>query len=140
MAKRIKVQFKVNLQAGVATPAPPLGPTLAQHGIPIMDFVKSYNEKTQDQKGSIVPAVITVYEDRSFDFVLKLPPVSAMIKKELNIEKGSSEPGKKFAGILTKERARAIAEKKLADLTAKDIDSALKTVIGTARSMGVKVE
>lgn len=140
MAKKIKTQFKVNLQAGTATPAPPLGPTLAAQGIPIMDFVKAYNDKTQDQKGEVIPAVITVYEDRSFDFILKTPPVSAMIKKELNLEKGSGEPGKKFAGTLSQDKARAIAEKKLADLTAKDLDAATKTVAGTARSMGVKIE
>jgi len=140
MAKKIKTQIKVNLPAGAATPAPPLGPTLAQHGIPIMDFVKAYNDKTQDQRGETVPCVITVYEDRSFDFELKLPPVSAMILKELNIEKGSGEAGKKFAGTLSQIKAREIAEKKLAELNANDVDAALKIVEGTARSMGVKVQ
>lgn len=140
MAKKIKTQIKVNLPAGAATPAPPLGPTLAQHGIPIMEFVKAYNEKTQDQRGEIIPCVITVYEDRSFEFELKLPPVSAMIKKELRIEKGSGEAGKKFAGKLSKDKLREIAEKKLPDLNANDVDAALKIVEGSARSMGIQVE
>lgn len=138
--KKIKTQIKVNLQAGAATPAPPLGPTLAQHGIPIMEFVKAYNEKTQDQRGEIIPCVITVYEDRSFEFELKLSPVSAMIKKELRIEKGSGEAGKKFAGTLSKDKLREIAEKKLPDLNANDVDVALKIVEGSARSMGIRVE
>lgn len=139
-AKKIKTQIKVNLPAGAATPAPPLGPTLAQHGIPIMEFVKAYNDKTADQRGEIVPCVITVFEDRSFDFELKLPPVSAMIKKEMNLEKGSGEAGKKIVGTLSMDKARQIAEKKLPDLNANDVDAALKVVEGTARSMGVKIQ
>ncbi len=140
MAKKIKTQVKLNLPAGVATPAPPLGPTLAQHGIPIMDFVKDYNEKTADQKGNIVPVVITIYEDRSFTFELKTAPVSALIKKELGIDKGSGAAGKQQAGRLTQDQVRKIAEMKMVDLNTKDIDAAMKTISGTARSMGVKVE
>lgn len=140
MAKKIKTQVKLNLPAGVATPAPPLGPTLAQHGIPIMDFVKSYNEKTADQKGNIVPVVITIYEDRSFDFETKLPPVSAMIKKELGLVAGSPEADKKFAGQLTQDQLRKIAQTKLPDLNTTNIEAAMRIVAGTARSMGVKVE
>lgn len=140
MAKKIKTQIKLNLSAGEATPAPPLGPTLAQHGIPIMDFVKSYNERTADQKGNVVPVVITIYEDRSFDFEMKLAPVSEMIKKELRIPKGSGQAGNVKAGQLTKDQVRKIAETKLPDLNTTDVEAAMKIVEGTARSMGVKVE
>jgi large subunit ribosomal protein L11 len=141
MAKKIKTQIKVNLPAGAATPAPPLGPTLAQHGIPIMDFVKAYNDKTADQRGNTIPCVITVYEDRSFDFELKLPPVSAMILKALGAEKGAGDVKKKpLSKALTMDQAREIAEKKIEELNANDVDGALKTVLGTARSMGVKVQ
>lgn len=139
-AKKVKTIIKVNLPAGEATPAPPLGPTLGQHGVPIMDFVRQYNERTTDKKGNIVPAVITIYEDRSFDFELKLAPVSEMIKKTLRIEKGSGETGKVSAGILTKDQVRKIAEEKLPDLNTTDIESATKIIEGTARSMGVKVQ
>lgn len=140
MAKKIKTQIKLNLAAGAATPAPPLGPTLAQHGIPIMDFVKAYNDKTADQKGNIVPVVITIYEDRSFNFETKLPPVSAMIKKEIGVETASGEAGKKFAGKLSQDQLRKIAETKLPDLNTTDIEAAMRIVAGTARSMGVKIE
>src|SRR3989338_3029425 len=107
--KKVKTIIKLNLPAGEATPAPPLGPTLGQHGLPIMDFVKAYNEKTADQKGNIVPVVITVYEDRTYNFETKLAPVAAMIKKELGLEKGSGEAGKTEAGVLSKESSRKIA-------------------------------
>lgn len=137
-AKKIKIILKLNLPAGEATPAPPLGPTLGQHGLPIMDFVRQYNERTADKKGEIVPAVITVYEDRTFAFELKLAPVSEMIKKELGLEKGSGEAGKVQAGTLTKEQVKKVAEKKLPDLNTKDLDAAIRIVEGTARSMGVK--
>lgn len=140
MAKKIKTQIKLNLSAGEATPAPPLGPTLAQHGIPIMDFVKSYNERTADQKGNVVPVVITIYEDRSFDFEMKLAPVSEMIKKELRILKGSGQAGNIKTGQLTKDQVKKIAETKLPDLNTTDVEAAMKIVEGTARSMGVKVE
>lgn len=137
--KKVKTILKLNLPAGEATPAPPLGPTLGQHGLPIMDFVRQYNERTSDQKGNIVPVVIKVYEDRTFDFELKLAPVSEMIKKEIHIEKGSGQTGKVQAGQLTKDQVRKIAEKKLPDLNTKDLDAAMRVVEGTARSMGVKI-
>ncbi len=137
--KKIKVVLKLNLPAGSATPAPPVGPALGQHGIPIMDFVKQYNDRTKDQKGDIIPAVITVYEDRSFTFVTKLPPVSAMIKKTLGLELASKKPGREPAGTLTKDQVKAIAEKKLGDLNTDNLESAMNSVTGTARSMGIKV-
>ena len=137
--KKIKTTLKLNLPAGEATPAPPVGPALGPHGLPIMDFVKAYNDKTKDLKGNIIPAVITVYEDRSFTFVTKLPPVSAMLKKALNLPKGSQKPGSESAGTLTLDQTRDIATQKLADLNTDSLDSAVKTVMGTARSMGIKV-
>lgn len=139
-AKKIKTILKLNLPAGEATPAPPLGPTLGQHGLPIMDFVRQYNERTADKKGEVVPAVITVYEDRTFTFELKLPPVSETIKKELGLEKGSGETGKVQAGSLTRDQVKKIAEAKLRDVNTTDLESAMRTVEGTARSMGVKIE
>lgn len=139
-AKKIKTVVKVNLPAGEATPAPPLGPALGQHGVAIMDFVKAYNEKTAEMKGSIVPAVITIYEDRSFAFVIKKAPVSEMIKKELGIEKGSGATPKEMAGTLNKIQLEKIAEEKLSDLNTTDLEAAKKIVAGTARSMGIKVE
>ena len=138
-AKKIKTIVKLNLPAGEATPAPPVGTALGQHGIAIMEFVKSYNEKTADQKGNIVPVVLTIYEDRSFDFITKLAPVAELIKKELKIEKGSGIPNKQPAGTMTQDQLRKIAETKLGDLNTKNIDQAMKVVAGTARSMGVKV-
>lgn len=138
--KKIKTLIKLNLPAGEATPAPPLGPTLGQHGLPIMDFVRAYNERTADQKGNIVPVVITVYEDRTFDFETKLAPVSEMIKKALALEKGSGEQRKNIVGTLTKDQARKIAQTKLPDLNTKDVESAIRIVEGTARSMGVRTE
>lgn len=139
-AKKIKTILKLNLPAGEATPGQPLGPTLGQHGLPIMEFVERYNEKTKDQKGNIIPVVITVYEDRTYDFETKLPPVSALIKKELGIDKGASEVGKEKVGELTQEKVRKIAEEKLDDLNANDLDAAMNIVKGTARSMGVAIE
>ncbi len=138
-AKKIKVVLKLNLPAGVATPAPPVGPALGQHGLPIMDFVKQYNDRTKDQKGDIIPAVITVYEDRTFSFVTKLPPVSALIKKALNLKEASHKPGTEVAGTISTAQIREIAQKKLADLNTDSLDSAVKTVAGTARSMGITV-
>ena len=140
MAKKVKTVIKLNLPAGEATPAPPVGPALGQHGLPIMDFVRAYNEKTKDQKGQVIPAVITVYEDRTFAFITKLPPVSELIKKELKIEKGSGKSGRESAGMLSSSAARRIAEKKLADLNTADVEAATKIVQGTARSMGIKTE
>jgi large subunit ribosomal protein L11 len=137
--KKVKVILKLNLPAGEATPAPPVGPALGQHGIPIMDFVKQYNDKTKEQKGNIIPAVITVYEDRSFTFVTKLPPVAAMIKKALGLKIASPKPGRESAGNISKEQVKEIAEKKLGDLNTESLEAAVKTVEGTARSMGIKV-
>lgn len=138
-AKKIKVVIKLNLPAGEATPAPPVGPALGQHGIPIMDFVKQYNDKTKDQKGNIIPAVITVFEDRSFTFITKLPPVSAMIKKEMGLKLASAKPGRESAGTISMAQVKKIAEEKLIDLNTTSLDSAIKSVSGTARSMGIKV-
>ena len=140
MAKKVKTVIKVNLNAGEATPAPPLGPALGQHGVAIMEFVKAYNEKTASMKGNVVPAVITIYEDRSFDFVIKKAPVSAMIKKELGLEKGSGKTPKEMVGTLTKAQVEKIAKEKMDDLNTSDLEAAMKVVAGTARSMGVKTE
>lgn len=140
MNKKVKTIIKVNLPAGEASPAPPLGPVLGQHGVNIMEFVKAYNEKTSDKKGETVPAVITIYEDRSFEFETKLAPVSDMIKKAIKIEKGSGETPRETAGKLSKTQVEEIAEKKLEDLNTDDIEAAKRIVIGTARSMGVTVE
>ncbi len=140
MAKKIKTIIKLNLPAGEATPAPPVGPALGQHGVPIMDFIKEYNAKTAKQKGQIIPAVITVYEDRSFTFVTKLPPVAAMIKKEIALQKGSGKPNTEKVGKLTKVQVEKIAKEKLNDLNTDNVDMAMRVVAGTARSMGVEVE
>lgn len=140
MAKKIKTLIKLNLPAGEATPAPPVGPALGQHGVPIMDFIKEYNAKTAKQKGQIIPAVITVFEDRSFTFITKLPPASEMIKKKLGIKSGSGKASREFAGTLTKKQIEEIAQEKLKDTNANDIEAAVKVIAGTARSMGVKVE
>ena len=139
-AKKIKTVVKVNLKAAEATPAPPLGPVLGQHGIAIMDFVREYNERTADKKGEIIPAVITIYEDRSFSFETKLPPATEMIKKEINLTKGASTTGRETIGNLSDAQLTKIAEAKIGDLNANDIDAAKKVVAGTARSMGVKID
>jgi len=137
MTKKVKTIIKLNLPAGEATPAPPVGPALGQHGLPIMDFVRAYNEKTADQKGQIIPVVITVFEDRTFSFITKLPPVSELIKKELKIKKGSGEPNKKKVGKLTLDQVAKIAQAKMPDLNTDDLTEAKKIIEGTARSMGV---
>lgn len=137
--KKIKVVLKLNLPAGAANPAPPVGPALGQHGVPIMEFVKQYNDRTKDQKGEIIPAVITVFEDRSFTFITKLPPVSAMIKKTLGLELASKKPGRETAGTLTSDQVKEIATRKLMDMNADSVEAAMKSVTGTARSMGIKV-
>lgn len=136
--KKIKTYIKLNIPAGAATAAPPVGPALGQHGLPIMDFVKAFNEKTKEKAGNILPVVITVYEDRTFAFITKEPPVAEMIKKALKVEKGSGKPGREFAGTLTKGQVEEIAKAKLPDLNANSIDAAVRIVEGTARSMGVK--
>ena len=138
--KKIKTVIKLNLPAGEADPGPPVGPALGQHGLPIMDFVRAYNEKTAPLKGNLIPAIITIYEDRTFSFETRLPPVSAMIKKILNLKKGSGKPGREQAGVLTKQQVAQIAKEKLADLNTKDLEAAKRIVEGTAKSMGVKVE
>ncbi len=140
MAKKVKTFIKLNLPAGEATPAPPVGPALGQHGIPIMEFIKEYNARTAKQKGQIIPAVITVYEDRSFDFITKLPPVAAMIKKAIGVAKGSGKPNTEKVGKLSKPQLEQIAKDKMVDLNANDISAAMKVVAGTARSMGIDVE
>lgn len=140
MAKKVKIVVKINLQAGSATPAPPVGTALGQHGVAIMDFVKAYNDRTADMKGQVVPAVITIYEDRSFDFEIKKAPVADMIKKTLGIEKGSGKMPKDIVGTLTRDQVKKIAEDKMVDLNTEDIDAAMRIIEGTARSMGVTVK
>ena len=140
MAKKVKQILKLNLPAGTATPAPPVGPILGQAGINMMDFLKQYNDKTQDKKGQVIPAEITVYQDSSFSFELKLPPVSAMIKQALKLKKGSANPKADKVGSLTQEQITTIATEKLPDLNAASLESAIKTVAGTARSMGVEIK
>lgn len=140
MAKKIKTYIKLNIPAGSATAAPPVGPALGQHGLPIMDFVKAFNEKTEGKKGNILPVVITVFEDRTFSFITKEPPVAEMIKKSLNLEKGAGKAGKETAGTLSQDQVKSIAEAKMPDLNTKNIEAAMKVVEGTARSMGVKVQ
>lgn len=140
MAKKIKTTVKVNLPAGEASPAPPLGPALGQHGVAIMDFVKAYNERTKDMKGQTVPAVITIYEDRSFEFEIKKAPVADMIKKALHLDKGSGTTPREMVGQLSKAQLEAIAKEKMDDLNTEDLDAAKKIVEGTAKSMGVKIE
>jgi len=140
MAKKVKTVLKLNLQAGKANPAPPIGPILGQHGVAIMDFCKAYNDRTKDRMGEIVPAMVTIYEDRSFDFVLKKAPVSEYIKKALKIDKGSSAPGRQILKqTITDEQLTKIAEEKMEDFNTKDLEAAKKIVMGTARSMGVKI-
>lgn len=139
MPKKIKTIIKLNLPAGTATPAPPVGPALGQHGLPIMEFVRAYNDKTAQLKGQIIPAVITVYEDRTFSFITKLPPVAEMIKKKLSLEKGTGTAGTQTVGKLTKAQVEEIAKEKLKDLNTDTVEAAMKIVEGTARSMGVEV-
>jgi large subunit ribosomal protein L11 len=140
MAKKVRAIVKLQIQAGKATPAPPVGPALGQHGVNIMGFVKEYNERTAAQAGLVIPVEITVFEDRSFTFVLKTPPASDLIKKALNVDKGSGTAGRSSAGTLSRAKLREIAEIKMKDLNAIDVDGAEKIIEGTARSMGVAVE
>lgn len=140
MAKKVKTQIKLNLPAGEATPAPPVGPALGQHGVPIMDFIKEYNARTAKQKGQVIPAVITVFEDRSFTFITKLPPVAALIKKKIGVQKGSGKPNTEKVGKLTKVQVEEIAKEKMSDLNAGGLEAAVNIVKGTARSMGVDTE
>lgn len=140
MAKKVKTIIKLNIPGAEATPAPPVGPALGQHGLPIMEFVKAFNEKTAESKGTIIPAVITVYEDRTFSFITKKPPVAEMIKKAIAKEKGAGKPGKESAGTITRLQAEEIAKAKMDDLNTTELAAAMKIVEGTARSMGVSVE
>src|SRR5881296_3165265 len=140
MAKKIRAIIKLQLQAGQATPAPPVGPALGQHGANIMAFCKEYNERTARDAGSIVPVEITVFEDRSFTFVLKTPPASDLIKKAIGIEHGSNNPTRNKVGVLSRDRLREIAQVKMKDLNANTVEAAEKIIEGSARSMGVTVE
>lgn len=140
LGKKVKTVIKLNLPAGAATPAPPVGPALGQHGLNIMEFVTTYNERTANKKGQVIPAEITVYEDRTFSFVTKLPPVSEMIKKRLNLGKGAAKTGEEEVGGLTDAQVEEIAKEKLPDLNTEDIEEAKKIVQGTARSMGVVIK
>ncbi len=140
MAKKIIKQVKVIAPAGKATPAPPLGPTLGQAGVNIGDFTKKFNEATKDMTGDMIPVLITVYEDRTYSFVLKTPPTSSLILKALKKEKGSGKPNTEKVGTLNKTQLKEIAEKKMPDLNANDVEAAMKVVAGTARSMGVDVK
>lgn len=139
MAKKVKTILKLNLPAGQANPAPPVGPALGQHGIKIMEFCNAYNERTKDRKGEMVPALITVYEDRSFTFELKKAPVSEYIKKKLSLKKGSGEPNKDKVGKLTNQQLEEIAKEKMDDLNTNNLEEAKKIIAGTARSMGVEI-
>ncbi len=140
MSKPVKTIIKLQIPAGKANPAPPIGPALGQHGLNIQDFCTRFNEKTKDRGGDIVPVEITVYPDRRFDFILKTPPCSELLKKAAGIEKGSGEPNKKKAGKVSEKQIAEIAEKKMPDLNANDLKEAQKIVKGTARSMGIKVQ
>ncbi|MEA5595421.1 50S ribosomal protein L11 [Rivularia sp. UHCC 0363] len=139
MAKKITAIIKLALQAGKANPAPPVGPALGQHGVNIMMFCKEYNAKTADKAGTVIPVEISVFEDRSFTFILKTPPASVLITKAAKIAKGSAEPNKAKVGSITKDQLREIAETKMPDLNANDIEAAMKIIAGTARNMGVTV-
>jgi large subunit ribosomal protein L11 len=140
MAKKVVGQVKLQLPAGKATPAPPVGPALGQHGVNIMEFVKQFNARTADQAGLIIPAVITIYADRSFTFELKTPPASVLLKKAAGIEAASGTPNKKKVATLPVAKIREIAELKRADLNANDVEAAMKMVEGTARSMGIEIQ
>ena len=140
MAKKIDAYVKLQIPAGKANPAPPVGPALGQHGVNIMDFCKQFNARTQDQAGMIIPVVITVYGDKSFTFITKTPPAAVLIKKAAGIETASSEPNKKVAAKITLEQAQQIAQTKMPDLNAANLEAATEMIKGTARSMGVKVE
>jgi large subunit ribosomal protein L11 len=140
MAKKVLTLIKLQIPAAAANPAPPVGPALGQHGVNIMEFCKAFNARTQHDAGTIIPVEITVYEDRSFDFITKTPPAAVLIREALGIEKGSAEPNREKVGRLTLDQVRSIAERKMPDLNANDIDAASKIIAGTARSMGVEVE
>ncbi len=138
--KKVKAYIKLNVPAGQATPAPPVGPALGQHGVPLMDFCKEFNARTQSMVGDVIPVVITVYQDRTFKFITKTPLAAGLIKKALKISSGSGEPNKKKVGKLTRDQLENIAKAKMPDLNTNDINEAVKVIAGTARSMGVEVE
>jgi large subunit ribosomal protein L11 len=138
--KKVSGFIKLQIQAGAATPAPPVGPALGQHGVNIMEFVKAYNAATESQRGNVIPVEITVYEDRSFTFVTKTPPAAELIKKAAGVQKGSGEPHKTKVARLSKDQLREIAEQKMPDLNANDVDAAMKIIAGTARQMGIDTE
>lgn len=138
--KKMITQIKLQLPGGAATPAPPVGPALGQHGLNIADFVRRFNDATAERRGETVPVVIQVFEDRTFDFVMKVAPASDLIKKALKMDKGSGKPLTEKKGILTREQLRAVAEKKMPDLNTDDVEQAMKMIAGTARQMGVMVE
>jgi large subunit ribosomal protein L11 len=140
MAKKVTGMIKLQLQAGKATPAPPVGPALGQHGVNIMGFCKEFNAKTANQAGLIIPVVITVYQDRSFSFILKTPPAAVLIKKELGLQSGSGVPNKTKVGSLNQDQLKKIAETKMPDLNAANVESAMRMIAGTARSMGITIE
>jgi len=140
MAKKVLTLIKLQIPGGQANPAPPVGPALGQHGVNIMEFTKAFNAQTAQENGRIIPVEITVYEDRSFTFITKTPPAAVLIKEALNLDKGSAEPNRDKVGRLRKEQVRQIAETKMPDLNARDIEAAMLVVAGTARSMGVEVE
>ncbi len=140
MAKKIKTMLKLQLEAGKATPAPPVGTALGPHGLNISDFVKRFNDATREKMGEIIPCEITVYEDRTFEFVLKTPPAAFLLRKAAGLEKGSATPNKKKVGKVTTDQVRAIAETKMVDLNANDVQAAIKIIEGTARSMGIEVK
>ena len=139
MAKSIKTKLKLQIEAGKANPAPPIGPALGQHGINIADFCKKFNEATKDMIGDVVPAEITIYEDRTFDFILKTPPASALLKKAAGVEKGAATPNTQKVGKVTKDDVRKIAERKMVDLNTTNIEAAMKIIEGTAKNMGIEV-
>ena len=139
MAKKVLTLIKLQVPGGAANPAPPVGPALGQHGVNIMEFCKAFNAQTQDQNGRIIPVEITVFEDRSFTFITKTPPAAVLIKEAAGLEKGSAEPNREKVGRITCDQVRQIAETKLPDLNARDVDQAAKIIEGTARSMGVEV-
>ncbi len=139
MAKKVLAEVKLQLSAGEASPAPPVGPALGQHGVNIMEFVKAFNAATADKKGLVIPVVITIYADRSFTFIMKTPPASVLIKKAAGIEKGAHMPKKEKVGKITKEQLKQIAETKMPDINCYDIEAAMKIIEGTARNMGVEI-
>jgi len=139
MAKKVKAVIKLQIAAGKANPAPPIGPALGQHGLNIAEFCQKFNEATKDKAGDLIPVEITVFEDRTYDFKLKTPPVSSLLKKAAGIEKGSGEPNRKKIGRVTRSQLREIAQKKMEDLNTKNIEQAMKIIEGTARSMGIEI-